>query len=129
MEFKNRKGQATNYKKSTKKGISQLSDSAEDLFHFIEEFGYLHNIKNFVSVYMLEDPIQNIESDNCGPFQLYFNKNMFGASMESETINHERLTKDKAETLLNELFSLEIDSNEKIIEGFIRTENIKFGEM
>ena len=78
---------------------------------------------------MLEDPIQNIESDNCGPFQLYFNKNMFGASMESETINHERLTKDKVETLLNELFSLEIDSNEKIIEGFIRTENIKFGEM
>ena len=118
-----------NYKELTKKEISQLSDSAKDLFHFMEEFGNLHNIKDFVSVYMHEDLIQNIESDNCGPFQLYFNKNIFGASMESDIINHERLTKNTVETLLNELSSLEIDSNEKIIERFIRTENIKFGEM
>ena len=47
--------------------------------------------------------------------------------MESEIINHERLATNTVETLLSELFSLEIDSNELIIEEFIRTDNTKFG--
>ena len=47
--------------------------------------------------------------------------------MEGEIINHERLATNTVETLLNELFSLEIDSNELIIEEFIRTDNTKFG--
>lgn len=79
----------------TTKKISWLSDSARDLLHFIEEFRDLHNIKDFGSVYMHEDPIPNIESENnCGLFQLYFYTNMLDASVESEIINHERLTKN-----------------------------------
>ena len=44
---------------------------------------------------MHEDPIPNVESENnCGLFQLYFYTNMLDASVESEIINHERLTKN-----------------------------------
>ena len=49
---------------------------------------------------MPEEPIQNIESDNCGSFHLYFYKNMFGAAMECELLDHKKLTK----VLLNESF-------------------------
>ena len=52
---------------------------------------------------------------------------MFSASMESEKVNHERLTENSVETLLNKLLSLQIDSNEKMIKVFIKTENINFG--
>ena len=40
-----------NYMKLTK------SNSVKDLFHFIDKFGNLHNIKDFVSVYIQEDSI------------------------------------------------------------------------
>ena len=52
---------------------------------------------------------------------------MLSASMESEKVNHERLTENSVETLLNKLLSLQIDSNEKMIKVFIKTENINFG--
>ena len=61
------------------------------------------------------------------PFNFIFIKAMFSASMESEKVNHERLTENSVETLLNKLLSLQIDSNEKMIKVFIKTENIKFG--
>ena len=38
---------------------------------------------------MLKDPIQNTESGNCGPFQLYLYKNVFGASGESKILGNE----------------------------------------
>ena len=46
-----------NYMKLTKREISELSNSVKDLFHFIDKFGNLHNIKDFVSVYIQEDSI------------------------------------------------------------------------
>ena len=78
-----------------KKKIFQFCDSAKDLFYFIYSIFLenLLNISDFISLYMLEDPIQNIESDNYSSFHLYFYKNMFCASTENERIKHERLTK------------------------------------
>ena len=78
-----------------KKKIFQFCDSAKDLFYFIYFIfsENLLNINDFISLYMLKDPIQNIESDNYGSFHLYFYKNMFCASTENERIKHERLTK------------------------------------
>ena len=46
---------ACNSLKST--DFESLSETAEDFFHFIEGFGKLHHLKDFVCVWMLEDPI------------------------------------------------------------------------
>ena len=53
---------------------------------------------------MLEDLIQNIESDNCGPFQLFFYKNLFEAAADSEILSHKKLTKNTIKTLLYQVF-------------------------
>ena len=45
--------------------------------------------------------------------------------MESEILNHEKLATGTVETLLNGIYSLNIDSNEKIVDFVIR-KNIKF---
>ena len=73
--------------------ISQLSDLAKALFHFIEEFRNTHNIKDFTYVYMLQDPIQNVESENCGPFQLFFHEHLFGAAADSEILSLKKINK------------------------------------
>ena len=53
-------------------------------------------------------------------------ESLFGRTMESEILNHEKLTTGTVETFLNEIYSLNIDSNEKIVDFVIR-KNIKFG--
>ena len=64
---------------------------------------------------MVEDPIQNIETVPCGIFQLYFYEKLFNPKADSKIQNDKKLIKKTVETLLNELFSLDIDKNEKII--------------
>lgn len=56
--------------------------------------GDLHGVEDFVSVYMLKDPIQNLESDNCGLLQMHFFENLFGANAESKMFEHKKLTKN-----------------------------------
>ena len=73
---------------------------------------------------MVEDPIQHIETVTCGIFQLYFYENMFNPNADSKIQNGETLTKKTVETLQNELFSLDIDSNKKIIRQYALDKNI-----
>ena len=54
--------------------MGKLSTTSQDLFHFIESFGKLHNIKNFT----------------CGPFQLFFFEDLFGASENSWIFKHKK---------------------------------------
>lgn len=75
---------------------------------------------------MLEDPIQNIELDNCSPFQLYFCEKRFGGNAESQTFEQKRLTKNTIEVFLDEIFSLDTDNNEKGIGEYITKKGIKF---
>ena len=37
---------------------------------------------------MLEDPVQKIDSDNSGLYQLYLYENLFGALEKSQILNH-----------------------------------------
>ena len=53
-----------------------LSETAQDLSHFIENFGRYENQVN-VNMWMLEGPTQKIETDTCGLFQIYFYDNLF----------------------------------------------------
>ena len=54
----------------------QLTRTAQDFFHTLNEFVKIHK-KKVVDVFMVDDCLQNFESDTCGLFQLYFYVNLF----------------------------------------------------
>ena len=55
---------------------------------------------------MVEDHIEDLDTVNCGIFQIYFYKNLFNIDQNSKIQNKKRLNKKTIETLLNELFVL-----------------------
>ena len=74
---------------------------------------------------MVDDCLQDLDSDTCGIFQLYFYTNLFLPSYKSKTMNSKKLTMKTITTLLNELFTLEVAENERRIENFAEQLNIK----
>ena len=65
---------------------------------------------------MVEDPLQMAKTVTYGLSQLYFYENLFNPKANSKIQNHKKMTKRTTETLLNELFSLNREDNEKTIE-------------
>ena len=61
-----------NLKKMTKELRSRLTTTAIDLFHMTNEFAKVHNNKKEMILYLLDDQLQDTNSDTCGFFQLYF---------------------------------------------------------
>ena len=78
----------------------QLTKMAENLFH------------------LLQQPVQDLTSSNCGIFQLYFYKNLFEPNKKSKIINHENLKKRTIEIIFNETFSTDVNENEYLIKKF-----------
>ena len=68
---------------------------------------------------------KKIDTDTCGMFQLYFYYNLFVPYENSSIVEDKKLTKRTVEKILNEIFSLDRDLNEKIIESFAKEKNIK----
>ena len=97
------------------KDFNDLRTTTQDLLHLMYEFGKLHNIKNEISVFSLDDQLQKIETDTCGIFQLYFYYNLFNPLKSSSIIENTSLSKHTIEKLLNEIFSLNKDENEKVV--------------
>ena len=62
------------YSELKQEEISSLLETAFlfIFFHSIKSFGKNEKQKMVVGVWMLEDPIQNIETVTCGPFQFFF---------------------------------------------------------
>ena len=112
-------------KKLTKKEIDLLSDTATDFFHFVQAFGIKLKLKNFVNIWMVEDRIQDLDSNTCEIFQLYFYENMFNPNQNSKIQNHTKLKKSTVETLLNELFSLDDKENEIKMLEYADKKNIR----
>ena len=54
----------------------QLTLKAQDFFHTLNEFAKVHK-RQVVNVYVVDDCLQDPESDTCGIFQLYFYTNLF----------------------------------------------------
>ena len=106
--------------KLTENEIKKLSETAQDLYHLIYNFRKNENITIFVNVWMLKDPIQEPKTVTCSPFQLYFYENLFFPDENSKLHDHKKLTNIALETLLNELFTLVIEQNEKTINEHIR---------
>ena len=105
------------YKRLLKKEIDSLSETAQNLFHFINAFGKKLNLKSFVNVWMVEDRLQDLDSAACGIFQIYFYENLFNLDKNSSIQNDKKLNKSAIEKLLNELFTLEDVDNEQKMEA------------
>ena len=103
----------------------RLRPTTLDLLHLFYEYGRLHNIKDFVTIYSVDDQLQRIETDTCGIFQLYFYYNLFVPFENSSIVEDNKLTWRTIEKLLNEIFSLDRDQNEQIVERFAKEKDIR----
>ena len=107
------------------KDLNELRTTTQDLLHLIYEFGKLHAVKDEINVFSLDDQLQKIETDTCGIFQLYFYYNLFNPLATSSIIEHTVLSKNAVEKLLNEIFSLDKEANEKTVTQFALKHNIR----
>ena len=101
-----------------------LSEIARDFFHLLEAFGKTKNIKEFVKVWLLEDPVQQMETTTCGAFQLYFFENLFFPDELTKLHSYQKLTNIAIETILDELFTLDKQKNKQIINDYIKKRQI-----
>ena len=109
--------------------INEIDDALKQnfvgVFPFVDKgFSKVHN-KNSVDVYMVDDQLQNIKSDTCGLFQLYFSMNLFLPREGSQIVSNRSLTLKTIQNLLNEIFSKDISKNEEIVEHFALEHDIK----
>ena len=109
------------YKKVKKE---TLTSTARDFFHSLSEFSKVHN-KNSVDVYMVDEQLQNIKSDTCGLFQLYFYMYLFLPREGSQIVSNRSLTLKTIKNLLNGIFSRNISQNEELVKNFALEHDIK----
>ena len=102
----------------------KLIKTAQDLFYMMYEFGRVHN-KKIVDIFMVDDCLQDLSSDTCGIFQLYFYINVFLPKEDSKIVDNTKLTMKTTSTLLNETFVLDINENKRLVESFAKELNIK----
>ena len=105
------------WQKMLQKTKSQLTETAQNFFHLLEQFAKLKQCQ-CMNILILENRVQNLLTSDCGPFQLYFYKNLFDPDEQSKIVQHQKLTKNTLETLLNEIFFLDIEENQYLIKKF-----------
>ena len=107
------------------KDMKQLRTTTQDLLHLIYEYGKLHNVQDEITVFSVDDQLQKIETDTCGIFQIYFYYNLFKPLINSSVIKDNVIRKHTIQKLLNEIFSLNKEENEKIVTQFALQNNIR----
>ena len=105
------------WQKMSQKTKDQLTDTAQNFFHLLEQFVKLKKT-HCMNILILENQIQDLISPNCGQFQLYLYKILFDPNEKSKILSHGNLNKSTLETIVNEIFSTDIDGNEHIVENF-----------
>ena len=113
-----------NYNKLSEDQKNSLSERASDFLHFIESFALYENQK-LVHLWLLESPIQDINTNTCGPFKTYFYENLFFLNSDSILHERKRLTYDAVQECLKEIFTTNTDQNKKTINAYIKQKNIK----
>ena len=78
-------------------------------------------------MHLIDDKLQKIGTDTCGIFQLSFYVNLFTPLENSSIVNDKKLLKSTLEKLLNEIFYLERDKNESLVEQFTEKKEIARG--
>ena len=112
------------YHKLKKSEISRLTDTVKDFFHLLSEFARVNNLTHEMTVVMVDDELQELYSDTCGVFQLYFYKHLFDPDENSKILLDQHLTKKTVETLLNEIFTEDKNENERRISEFAKEHRI-----
>ena len=102
----------------SQKRKDQLTDTAQNFFHLLEQFAKLKKKTNCKNILILENQIQDLISTNCGQFQLYFYKNLFDPDEKSKILSHGTFNASTLETIINQIFLTNIDENEHIIKNF-----------
>ena len=77
-----------------------------------------------MNILVLENSVQNLLRSSCGPFQLYFYKNLFDPDERSKILDHQKLIKNTLETIINEIFSTDINENEYLVKNFKEEYNL-----
>ena len=77
----------------------RLTTTTQDLLHLMYEFGKLHKINDVVTMHLVENQLQKIETDTCRIFQLYFYVNLFTPLENSSIVNDKNLSKSTLEKL------------------------------
>ena len=83
-------------KNLNKAEIDNLSDTAKDFFYFVQSFGNNLKVRDFVSLWMAEDPIHRLDTVTYGIFQIYFYNNLFNAAVNSKIQNNKKLAKKQS---------------------------------
>ena len=111
------------WQKMSHKRKDQLTDTAQNFFHLLEQFAKLKKT-HCMNILILENQIQDLTSSTCGHFQLYFHKNLFDADEKCKIISHRTLNKSTLQTIINEIFSTDIKENEYILKNFKEEYNL-----
>ena len=105
-------------KELTEDEILSLSDTARQFFYFVQSFGNKLKLRIFLNIWMLEERLQDLESSTCGISQIYFYHKLFDPGKDSGVNDETKLTKKTVDTLLNEIFTLDIEKNELKMNDF-----------
>ena len=54
-----------------KNKLDNLSETARNFFYLVQSFGDKLKLCDFVNLWMVEDRIQDLDTVNCGIFQIY----------------------------------------------------------
>ena len=109
--------------KMSHKRKDQLTDTAKNFFHLLEQFAKLKKT-HCMNILILENQIQELTSSTCGHFQLYFYKNLLDPDKKSKIVSHRTLNKSTLQTIMNEVFSTDIKENEYIVKNFKEEYNL-----
>ena len=101
----------------------QLTETAQNFFHLLEQFAKLKQTQ-CMNIVILENRIQELLSVDCGPFQLYFYKNLFDPFEKSGIVEHKSLTVKTLQTILNEIFTSQPSDNQENIKKFKEQHNL-----
>ena len=104
------------WQKKSHKVKEQLTDTAQNFFHLLEQFAKLKK-SECMNILILENNVEELLRSTCRLFHLYFYKNLFDLDEKSKILDHEVLNKKSFETI-NEIFSTDVDENEDIIKNF-----------
>ena len=104
------------WQKMSQKTKDQLTDTAQNFFHLLERFEKLK--KDSLHKHLNIRKSNSRFTPNCGQFQLYFYKNLFDPNEKSKILSPGTLIKSPLETIINEIFSTDINENEHIIKNF-----------
>ena len=113
------------YQKLTEEERASISSEAHDLFNLLTGYAHIKNQTEELYLILLETQLQNDNSSTCGNFNLYFLKHLFDPLKTSDVINCEKLNETTIEILFSEIFSVDIEENEKKIKTFSEKFGVK----